>query len=391
MRWTENRNLQAFLALVASGAVHPERLEAETVAFEDSEGVYEELAGGERRTLSVVFRYAADASAARTLPLAPPRRAPSGEEVGVAFLGAGNYAKGVLLPALARCREARPRTLVTATGASARRTAERFGFTSCGTEPTAVFDDPAVDLVFVATRHDSHAELASAALRRGKAVWLEKPVGLTPEQVEEVVEAARESGSFLTVGYNRRFSAHTRALRGAFAKREGPIAIHYAVAAGPPPAGSWITDPEVGGGRILGEVCHFVDLCTHLVGKPPATVYARALGRDLERDDSIVATLGYPDGSVASIEYLSRSDPGLPKERIEISGDGCTARSENFRVTTLGGGKTLKTLNQDKGQEASVAATLAAVRSGADSPIPLDEIAGVSAATFSIRRSLETC
>jgi polar amino acid transport system substrate-binding protein len=390
VRWTENRNLQAFLALMASGAVHPERLEAETVAFEEAERVYEELAGRERRALSVVFSYAERASAARTLPLAPHRRAPTGDQVGVAFLGAGTYAKGMLLPALARCKEARPVALVTATGASARGTAERFGFATCGTDPTAVLDDPTVDLVFVATRHDSHAELAAAALRRGKAVWLEKPVGLTPEQVEEVVGAARETGAFLTVGYNRRYSPHTRALRKAFADRQGSLAIHYAVAAGPPPAGSWITDPEVGGGRIVGEVCHFVDLCAHLVGAAPATVHARALSRDPERDDSLVATLGFPDGSVASIEYLSRTDPGLPKERIEISGDGRTARCENFRVTTVNGQKAVKTLNQDKGQEAAVAEALAAVLAGAASPIPLDEIAATSRATFALLESLQS-
>jgi predicted dehydrogenase len=253
-----------------------------------------------------------------------------------------------------------------------------------------VLEDPDVDLVFVATRHDSHAELAAAALRAGKAVWLEKPVGLSLEQVEEVISAARETGGFLTVGYNRRFSCHSRAVRAAFESHRGPLAIHYAVAAGPPPAGSWISDPEVGGGRVLGEVCHFVDLCSFLVGAPPASVFARALGRDPEQDDSVVATLGFPDGSTASIEYLSQASPELPKERFEVSGDGRSARCENFRVTRLSGGKPLRTLNQDKGQANAVAETLAAVRRAAPSPLALEEIAGVSRATFAILASIRT-
>ncbi len=396
VRWTENRNLQAFLALVASGSVQPDQLDTETLAFDEAEQTYEELARGARRALSIVFRYGAEASPARTLRLdgldgldTAPAAKPK-QSVGVAFLGAGNYARGVLLPALARCKEARHVALVTATGPSARRSAERFGFASCGTDPGAVLDDPDVDLVFVATRHDSHAELATAALRAGKAVWLEKPVGLSLEQVEQVIAAARETGRFLTVGYNRRFSCHSRAVRAAFEGRQGPLAIHYAVAAGPPPAGSWLSDPEVGGGRVVGEVCHFVDLCSFLVGAPPASVFARALGRDPERDDSVVATLGFPDGSTASIEYLSQASPELPKERFEVSGDGRTARCENFRRTRISGARPLKTLNQDKGQASAVAETLAALRSGAASPIALGDVEAVCRATFALRDSVRS-
>jgi polar amino acid transport system substrate-binding protein len=390
VRWTENRNLQAFLALVASGSVDPARLDTETVAFDDAERTYEELASGKRRALSIAFRYGAEASSAHTLRLDAAPAAKPKQSVGVAFLGAGNYARGVLLPALARCKEAHRVALVTATGASARRSAERFGFASCGTDSGVVLDDPDVDLVFVATRHDSHAELAAAALRAGKAVWLEKPVGLDPAQLEQVIGTARETGGFLTVGYNRRFSSHSRALREAFADRQGPLAIHYSVAAGPPPPGSWITDPEVGGGRVIGEVCHFVDLCSFLVGSTPVSVFARALGRDPQRDDSVVATLGFADGSTAGIEYLAQASPELAKERFEVSGDGRTARCENFRSTRISGAKPLKTLSQDKGQASAVEETLACVRRAAPSPLALEEIAAVSRATFAILDSIRT-
>ncbi len=395
VRWTENRNIQAFLELIAAGSVRLDRLDREIVPFENAVEIYQGLAQGERQSLACVFRYAEAPSRARTIqltsakrPVDPGTRGKRG--VGVAFLGAGNYARGVLLPALARGVDVNRVALVTTTGASARRAAERFGFARCATDVESVFSDPAVDLIFVATRHDSHAELAARALRAGKAVWLEKPVGLTPGEVDKVVDAARETGSLLMVGYNRRFSCHARAVRDAFQDRRGPLSIHYRVAAGPPPEGTWITDPRVGGGRILGEVCHFVDLCAYLVGAPATTVRARALGVDPALDDSLVAVLGFADRSTAVIEYLAHASPQLPKERFEASADGATAICDNFRVTRIlnaAKGKrarTRRTLNQDKGQAAAVAAALDAVRSARPSPFALGEIAAVSRATFAM-------
>ncbi len=389
VRWTENRNLEAFLALVAGGTVDPGRLDAEIVPFDQAVRAYDELARGERRSLAVVFRYDGAPARERTLRRAPgPEVGPARgarEELGVAFLGGGNYAKAVLLPALAGLSHVRRRALVAATGPSAQHTATRFGYDACGTDPEAALADPSVHLVFVATRHDSHAALAERALRARKAVWLEKPVGLSDAEVERVVAAARETGGFLAIGYNRRFSAHARRIREAFAGRSGPLAIHYAVAAGPPPAGTWITDPVAGGGRIVGEVCHFVDLCTFLVGGPPVRVFAQALGRDPEHDDSLVAQLGFADGSAATLQYLARASGELPKERFEVSAEGRTAACESFRVTRFaGGGRPLRTLNQDKGQQTAVREVVAAVREGRASPFALDEVAAVSRATFAL-------
>jgi predicted dehydrogenase/NADPH:quinone reductase-like Zn-dependent oxidoreductase len=398
VRWTENRNLEAFLGLVASGAVRPAQLDSEIVPFEQAVPLYEDLARGERRSLAWVFRYAEAPSRARSVPLTPSAAAvdavrPKGD-VGVAFIGAGAYARAVLLPAVTRRREVRRVTLVTATGASSRRAAERFGFATCATDPETALADPSVDLVFVATRHDSHADLATRALRAGKAVWLEKPLGLAPEEVDAVVAAAREFDGFLALGYNRRFSSHARTVSEAFAARSGPLAIHYRVAPGPPPRGSWITEPLVGGGRIVGEVCHFVDLCTYLVGVPPAAVRATAHGVDPELDDSLVAVLEFPDRSTAVIEYLAQASPALPKERFEVSGDGHTAICDGFRSTrVLGAGRRARrhrTLHQDKGQAAAIAAVLEAVRDEQPSPFGLEEIAAVSKATFAMLESVRS-
>ncbi|HVN37874.1 MAG TPA: bi-domain-containing oxidoreductase [Myxococcota bacterium] len=387
VRWTENRNLQAFLALIASGRIHPDRLDTEVIGFEDAVQVYDELAKGQQRTLAVVFRYSASPALGRSLQLAAsaqvsPARMADGR-LGVAFLGAGNYAKAVLLPLLAGRRDVRPVILVTASGASARRTAERFGFATCATDPKAALGDASVDLVFVTTRHDSHAELAIRALRAGKAVWLEKPVGLTAEQAKAVVDTARETGGFLAIGYNRRFSRHAIEVKRVFENRQGPLAIHYSVSVAPPPRESWTTDPAVGGGRIIGESCHFVDLFAFLIGAPPTSVFARALGRDLEVDDSLVAQFAFPDGSIATLEYLACASQELPKERFEISGDGKTVLCENFRTTRIlgSGRRKIRTLNQDKGQAGAVSEILECVRSGAASPFRVEEIDAVFRAT----------
>jgi polar amino acid transport system substrate-binding protein len=319
--------------------------------------------------------------------VAPARPRASIDSLGVAFVGAGNYAKGVLLPAVAKVSGIRPIQVVTATGPSAKRTAEKFGYENCGTDPETAFSNDAVDLVFIATQHDSHAPLAERALRSGKAVWLEKPAGLNAEQVESLIDTARDTGGFLALGYNRRFSNHARAIRDAFRDRNGPLAIHYSVAPGPTPAGSWLTDPAVGGGRVIGEVCHFVDLCAFLVGAPPTRVFARALGENPEVDDSIVALLGFTDGSTATIEYLANASSELSKERFEVSSDRRTARCDNFRSTAISGQKGVKSVNQDKGQATAVAEVLAAAKSGEGSPFQLDELLGVSRATFAMLES----
>jgi predicted dehydrogenase/threonine dehydrogenase-like Zn-dependent dehydrogenase len=387
VRWTENRNLQAFLALIASNTIDPGRIDTQTVDFDEAASAYEDLARGERRSLAIVFRYSGSASEARNLPVAPSTPRASVDTLGVAFVGAGNYAKGILLPAVAKSAGVRPAQIITATGPSARRTAEKFGYARCGTDPEAAFADDEVGMVFIATQHDSHAPLAERALRAGKAVWLEKPAGLTQEQVDSVIQAARETNGFLALGYNRRFSPHARSVRAAFENRRGPIAIRYTVSPGPTPGGTWHTDPEVGGGRVIGEVCHFVDLCTYLVGAAPTRVFARALGRDPETDDSIVALLGFSDGSTATIEYLANASSELPKERFEVSGGGCTARCNNFRTTTISGRKGLKTVNQDKGQATAVSEVIAAARKGEPSPFDLDHVAGVSRTTLAILES----
>lgn len=388
VRWTENRNLQAFLNLAAAGSIDPGLLDTSTVDFGSAEDAYERLARGERRELAIIFRYDEAAQPTRSMTLRTPK--PKGNATGIAFLGAGNYAKGILLPAVAGAGNVRKLHVITATGASARHTAERFDYAKCGTNPEDAFTDPDVDLVFIATQHDTHSTLACDALRAGKAVWLEKPMALDEAQLTELATAVDEYDGFLTIGYNRRFSPHARAIAQAFASRGGPMAIHYVVAAGPTPGGTWHTDPATGGGRVIGEACHMVDLCGYLVGSPPTHVFSQRLGGDPETDDSAVLLLRYPDGSTATIEYLANTSPELPKERFEVSAGGKTARCENFKVTRLPDGKELKTLNQDKGQATAVKEVVEAVRRGDPSPFQLADLLATCRATLRAAESAAT-
>ena len=389
VRWTENRNLQSFVNLAAAGDIDPAKLDAEVVAFEDAERSYEALAKGERKNLAIIFKYKGAPDEARTLELAKPSARRDGD-VGIAFVGAGNYAKAQLIPAIASASKIRKVQVVTATGASARRTSEKYDYASCGTDPQEVFGNDAVDLVFIATQHDSHASLARDAMKAGKAVWLEKPIGLDQESVRELVAAARDTQGFLSVGYNRRFSPHAEKIRETFDGRSEPMSIRYTVAAGATPAGTWVTDPKTGGGRIIGECCHFIDLCIYLVGTLPSSVYARGLSRDPERDDSFVANVSFTDGSVATLEYLANASAELPKERFEVSSERKTAICENFRSTTVMGGTPLKTLNQNKGQREAVLAVIEACRTGAGSPFTLEELTANSETTFGILESMRT-
>jgi polar amino acid transport system substrate-binding protein len=389
VRWTENRNLRAFLALINSGSLHVDRLDTQVASFDDAVSSYEELFSEKSDSLAVVFRYSADVSPERTLSLPSKPRAAT-DAIGVSFIGAGNYARALLLPLLDRRRDIHRLTLVTATGASARRTAEKFGFSGCGTNPEAVFKDPNVNLVFIATRHDTHVPLALEAIDENKAVWVEKPVALSLEDLEVVAKKIAERDAFFAVGYNRRFSSHAREIRSFFESRSGPLSIHYTVAAGAPPRETWSMDPEEGGGRVIGETCHFVDLINYLVGQLCSSVYARFLSNDTEVDDSILAVLTYPDGSTCTLEYLAHTDPKLPKERFELSADGKTASCANFRTTELSGRRNFRSLGQDKGQATEIREVVEAVQQGQPSPFTLEEIANVSRVTFAMLESAAT-
>lgn len=396
VRWTEQRNIQAFLDLVAAGKVTPSRLTTHRYAIDEALRAYDLLEGKVRdRYLGIVIDYpqpAGDAAPPRRMEL--PRARPVSGRLGLGLVGAGNFAKSVLLPALAKQADVALTGLCTATGMSAVETGKRHGFAFATTSIDELLTDPATQAVVVATQHDTHAAFLTKALAAGKHVFVEKPLCTTPEelgQIDEVVRSLPQPGPCLMVGFNRRFSTHAAAIREAFSRRSSPLVVNYRVNAGAAAADSWVQDRERGGGRVIGEVCHFVDLAEFLVGSVPETVFAasiRTLDRRAVSEDSVVITLTYADGSLATVQYLAHGSAQVPKERGEVCADGVTAILDNYRQTTFHGSnhRTIKG-PQEKGFDGEIAAFLKAVRSG-EWPIEYASLGRTTRVTFAILESL---
>lgn len=398
VRWTERENMRAFLDLVADGSVDVRTLISHRFPIVHAPRAYEVLE--KEAVLGIVLEYphtTEPPSATRIDVRSPAPRAAFGSAAAVSFIGAGNFARGVLLPAFARQPKARLRGVVTATGLSARSAADKFKFAYCSTTAADVWQDGDCNAVVVATRHDAHARLVCDALSAGKSVFVEKPLCLSEAEfleIEASLERSQASAAapFLMVGFNRRFAPATALLKSRFNQTRGPVNVVYRVNAGRVPASSWVASAEEGGGRILGEVCHFVDLCAHLAGAPVLQVFA---ARSTGDADEIVVTLRMANGSVGTIAYFVEGDPASPKERVEVFGGGATGVIDDFRKASVSLGGTKQTWGrrlaaQDKGHAAEVAAFVEALACGSRSPVPEASAFNSTRATFAILRSLET-
>ena len=409
VRFTEQRNMESFLYLVEQGKVTPQALVTRVEPFENALNAYAALIGADAgdpdagaKPLGVLLEYQTDAPLVRSVPTEAGRsrqRVPRSPQVRVGFVGAGTFARGVLLPEVARRRDVRLAGVCTATGRSAQLAAERFGFAFATTDAARVLDDPDTDAVFVTTRHDSHAALAAAALRAGKHVFVEKPLCIREEEVGEVEAAlaeARRAGRnpCLMVGFNRRFSPHGRALRTGFGERgRAPLVVNYRVNAGAVPDHSWVQDPAVGGGRIVGEACHFVDFCGAVVGSEPVAVWATAVSGDragAASPDSVVLNVEYACGSLASIQYLAGGHRDLPKERCEVFGGGRAALVDDFRATRFFGGGRGARGRQDKGFAAELEAFFETCANGGPWPISWESLIATHRVCFAAVRSAKT-
>jgi polar amino acid transport system substrate-binding protein len=305
------------------------------------------------------------------------------------MIGAGNFAKGVLIPALKKVPDVALGAVVTSGGISARHAASKFGFASAATDASSVIDDADTDAVIIATRHSSHARLAKQALAAGKHVFCEKPLALSREELAEVMDAAARSSGILTVGFNRRCAPQLREIKQTIAGRAGPLMMSYRVNAGAVPATSWLVGEE-GGGRVVGEACHFVDTLSFLAGSPVVRVAASRLE---DAADAVAATLTFADGSIGTILYTSVGDPSFPKERLEVFAADRVAVLDDFRSLTIsraGKRRRRKTLSRDKGHAALLADFVAAARGKGPLPMTPAEIENVTAATFAIEEAART-
>ena len=391
VRFTEQRNMASFLDLVRQGAVTPARLVSHRFAFADALDAYALVESAERDHLGILLEYPDDAPLRADVP-APVVAAGGPDVVRIAAIGAGAFARGVLLPHLVKHANVRLVAVSARTGSSAQQAAARFKIASATTDNVQLFGSADVDAVVVATRHGDHAGLATAALRAGKHVFVEKPLCIVEQDLDELQALVAEAGAgmpCLMVGFNRRFSRHTQALKAAFEGRRQPMVVSYRVNAGTVDRDHWIHDPDEGGGRIIGEVCHFVDFCTALVDREPMSVSASGVAKGGEfEDDSAVVTIEYVDGSLATIQYAASGHRGLAKERCEVFADGRSAVMADYAVTRFyGGGRTIRG-RQDKGFGAELSRFVAVCRDGGPWPIPWGQIVSTHRVCFAALRSL---
>jgi predicted dehydrogenase len=395
VRWTERENMRTFLELVAEGRVDVRPLVSHRYDIERGVEAYDALERGD--PLGILIAYGASAPAAGAQPAVVSSRVrvrtPGRPRVSV--IGAGSFARSVLLPSLTRARVSLG-TVVAATGLSARSAAEKFGFEACSTATDAIWQDTHCDAVVIATRHESHAQLTIDALTAGKAVFVEKPLCITEaelDRVTNVVDTLKAAGQtpFVMVGFNRRFAPAVEAVRASMAG--APVSIVYRVNAGRLPTQSWIARTDEGGGRIVGEVCHFVDLCAHLAGSPVVEVFAT---RSAAGADDVMVSLRMANGSMATVAYLIDGDRTAAKERIEVFGSGRCGTIDDFRRARVAGGPWHALWHrgvlarQDKGHAAEMAAFVGGVVSGSPSPVSFESAINTTRATFAIVRSLES-
>jgi predicted dehydrogenase/NADPH:quinone reductase-like Zn-dependent oxidoreductase len=394
VRWTERRNMEAFVRLLADGAVTVRHLITHRFGVDDAERAYAVLAGRTSEApLGIVVTYPSrDTDVhARRVNLRPRPAAIAVTRARLGVVGAGAFATGVLLPALRRAG-AGLAGVCARSGVSARHAASRFGFEYCTTEIDELLADATIDAVVIASPHHLHAAQVIAALEAGKHVFVEKPLCLDDAELARIEAAHARAGRILMVGFNRRFAPMSARLK-AFARDGGePLFVQYRVNAGWVPPDHWVQDPHTGGGRLIGEAVHFIDLAGWLVGAAPQAVTASGLpdsGR--YRADNLTVRLQYPDGSLAEIAYLANGSRALGKERIEVHGGGRSAVLDDFRTLQLMGRGTTRArswLQADKGHDAECRAFVEALRGAGPSPIAFVEAAATMRAAFTARADL---
>ena len=395
VRWTENRNMGAYLELLAAGGVRLGPLAPRSFPLAEVTQAYAALGAAQDRALVALLEYPAGAAAPASLLQLTRRAQPAPGRIRVGIVGAGGFAQGMHLPNLQKLRDRYEiRGVVSRTGANATAVARRYDAAYAATDVAAVLEDADIDLVLIATRHDLHAALALAALERGKHVLVEKPLALTEAELTRIEQFYRGCGPaapVLMTGFNRRFSPAIAAARRLLAGRSSPLIVNYRMNAGYIPPDSWVHGPE-GGGRNLGEACHIYDLFAVLTGAAAVAVEAQAIApasRHWHRNDNFVATIRYADGSVCTLTYTALGDRAFPKERMEVFCDGMVLSLDDYRSLSVAGRRSAgwRATVGHKGQLEELVALAAALREGSW-PIALEEQLDVSRVALEVERRI---
>jgi predicted dehydrogenase/threonine dehydrogenase-like Zn-dependent dehydrogenase len=401
VRWTEQRNFEAVLDMMADGRFDPSPLVSHRFELNNVENAYR-IVGGSEPSLGILLLYPTAAEKperelrTRTISIAAVKQPVRDGRVVVAAIGSGNYALQVLLPAFHATR-ARLKIVVSSAGVSGVHAGKKFGFESASTDAAAALADPEVNTIVVTTQHDSHARFVCDALRAGKHVFVEKPLALTRDELEQIqsVRAALDPNPpMLMVGFNRRFAPHVQKMKTLLDGVREPKSFIMTVNAGAIPASHWTQDRSIGGGRIIGEGCHFIDLLRHLAGYPIVGMQATMIGAGPEiRDDKVSFMLNFADGSLGVVHYLANGHKSFPKERLEAFCAGRILQLDNFRALRgfgWPGFSKSKLWRQDKGNKACAAAFVDAIRDGGQAPIPFEELVEVTQTSFDIVDALHS-
>jgi predicted dehydrogenase len=407
VRWTENRNMKAFQQLLHSGKINIDYLTTHTFKLDDAPKAYDMIMEKSESYLGILIEYdiSKKIDSKKVILQYPSHLTPHPSPVRLAFIGAGSYAMSYLLPNIPKDKDVVLKGVMTSKGTSSRTVAEKFGFDFCTSDQNDIFKSNEINTVFIVTRHDSHGKYTSEALKHGKHVYVEKPLCLTEAELEHIVETVNagigdpknsnladlSARHFprLMVGFNRRFAPLSKILKEKFGN--GPMSMIYRINAGHIPSDSWIQDKDIGGGRIIGEVCHFVDFLTFINGSLPENVYATALPDSHSNEDSVNVNLSFGNGSIGTISYFSTGPKSLSKEYIEIFKTGTTAVLKDFKELEIYSEKKIfrkKLMSQDKGQKKMVETFIDSIKTGKPSPISFDEIYGVTLTTFKIIESI---
>ena len=387
VRWTENRNFEAVLQCIASGRLRVKDMISEVVPVDDYQNIYGEI--GAKKTIASILKYNTEekTNATNTVKLRCVNFNGSNGVIGV--IGAGNFTKMTMLPAL-KGTGAGYKCIASAGGVSGTALAKKYGFSQSTTDYKEILNDEDVDLVLITTRHDKHACMSIESLAAGKHVFVEKPLALNNEQLEQIAAAHSQSKTTLTVGFNRRFSPHALKVKSLVGK--GPMNVIATMNAGHIPRNAWVHDLKVGGGRIIGEACHFIDLITFFTGSKVIAVCMNAMGTNPDDStDNASILLKYQDGSTGVINYFSNGSRAYSKERIEVHSQQCTAIIDNFKKTTgygFRGFSKLKT-GLDKGHRNQFTQLINHVKNGGNPLIPFDEIVNTTKASFAAIESLK--
>jgi predicted dehydrogenase/threonine dehydrogenase-like Zn-dependent dehydrogenase len=393
VRWTEGRNFEAVVDLIAKGQLNVKPLITHRVPIEQATETYEVITGKKQENfLGVLLIYPQGKTQEERKIIFPSTADPKSSAVNLGVIGAGMFANSVLLPAIKKASDIELVGIASSGGLHAQHAGKKFGFQYATSNDDEIVNDPNINTIAILTRHDTHAELVVKALQAGKHVFVEKPLAINGAQLSAISDQLKaNTQSLLTVGFNRRFAPLAQSLSAFFLHRTEPMHAHYRVNAGAIPLNHWTQDPNIGGGRIIGEGCHFVDFIAFLVGAAPISVTAHALPDGGKyREDNVSMTFTFPDGSIGIVDYLANGDKSFPKERVEVFCGGQIAVLDDFvSLQTVKDGKKKEARGaQNKGWVDEWKVFARAIREGGGPPIPYEQLIGVSMATFAAVESL---